>query len=244
MTKIANFKRILTLNFMLYYSKSWGVGYLMKKWFNKNIKIFIGAIPIIITFFIVICSDMEIERLITLLAVSFLFLVAINFSEITRLRIGKDGIDFEKEKLKELNREAQVTIDKLNSTIEPLLKFNLALLHKDAHFDNVTDFDAIANFLISSNELLEDMPLTIQKELRPYLDEGMGNALFSFSYKAESIIGYGKVRGFIDLGTLESDDQGISITGLRNLDNNAEYQEVVSKLEEFLRKFKPEKLKI
>lgn len=229
---------------MLYYSKSLGVEYLMKKWLVNNFKKIIGTVPITISMCILIWSDMENDRLVLLLAASILFLVAINFSEITRLRIGKDGIDFEKEKLKELNREAQVTIDKLNSTIEPLLKFNLAMLHKDGHFDNVTEFDAIANFLISSNELLEDMPLTIQKELRPYLDEGLGNALFSFSYKAESIIGYGKVRGFLDLGSPESDEQGISITGLRNLDNNAEYQKVVSNLEEFLRKFKPEKLKL
>ena len=223
----------------------------MKKWLVNNFKKIIGTVPITISMCILIWSDMENDRLVLLLAASILFLVAINFSEITRLRIGKDGIDFEKEKLKELNREAQVTIDKLNSTIEPLLKFNLSLLHKDGSFDNVTDFDAIVNFLISSSELLDDMPLTIQNELIPYLDEGVDNALHSFMYKAENIIGKGgeKVRNFVNysnkytnLDKTRPDYQMVNIEGLRNLNNNEDYLDLVTRLEKFLEKFKPELL--
>lgn len=225
----------------------------MKKWLVNNFKKIIGTVPIIISMCILIWSDMENDRLVVLLAASILFLVAINFSEITRLRIGKDGIDFEKEKLKELNREAQVTIDKLNSTIEPLLKFNLALLHKDGYFDNVTDFDAISNFLISSSELLEDMPLTIQKELRPYLDEGIDNALYSFVYKADKVIGKGEGRGrvgnlvnygekYTNLDKTRPDDQMVNIQGLRELNKEEDYLDLVNRLEKFLERFKPELL--
>lgn len=224
----------------------------MKQWFkNKdNINTIFSVIPIMISMFLVIFSELSLERLIILLFISILFIIALNFSEIANFTLGKDGIAFEKKKLQELNEEAKLTIDKLNEAIELLLEFNFALLHKDAHFDNVTDFDAIVSFITSSKELLCNMPVEIKEKFKPYIEESIDNALYAFVYKAENLIDKRSVRTYVNYKKKYSehditrpDEQFINFVGLRKLSDKVEYVDIVNKLEIFIREFKPELIK-
>lgn len=214
---------------------------MMKNLFSKseNIKMLISLVPIIITMCLVIFSDLPIDRLVILLIVSVLAIATLNFEDIAKMSIGKDGIALEKRKLEELTEEAQVTIDKLNETIEPLLKFNLALINKDGTFDNVTDFDALIDFVYALDDLSGGRfkSNTQNEEL---FNLSLHNIVYSFTYKADDILGKDfQTRPFVQYGGSNRREIPLDtpiivrMEQLRNLSNGLEYQALLDRFEKF-----------
>lgn len=206
---------------------------------KKELKIFLSLAPLIFIGYLIIYTELSSEKIYPLIIISLLIMTSLYFDEIRKISFGKDGLALEKRELEALKEEAQVTLDKLNETIEPLLKFNLALINKDGTFDNVTDFDALADFVYALDDLSGGRfkSNTQNEEL---FNLSLHNIVYSFTYKADYILGKDfQTRPFVQYGRSNKRENPmdtpiiVRMEQLRTLSNGLEYQALLDRFEKF-----------
>ena len=206
---------------------------------KKELKIFLSLAPLIFIGYLIIYTGLASEKIYPLIIISLLIMVSLYFDDIRKVSFGKDGLALEKRELEALKEEAQVTIDKLNETIEPLLKFNLALINKDGKFDNVTDFDALADFIYALDDLSEGS-FRNNPQLIELFNLSLHNIVYSFTYKADDVLGKNfQTRPFVQFGGSTKGENPLDIPiivrmeKLRALSNELEYQALLDRFEKF-----------
>ena len=123
------------------------------------------------------------------LIASVLLIITTNTDKIQSITVGKDNMELTMKEAKEVIKKAEkaneqlgVTIEKLNSTIIPLLDFSLGLLEKDGEFDNVTKFDYVESFLTSAIELYKEIG-EIDTKIESLIKKCNHKLVYSFIYE-------------------------------------------------------------
>lgn len=144
-------------------------------------------LPIGILFWI--CASWQVMTL--FLIASALLIIMTNTDKIQTIGLGKDNVKLTMKEAKEVitktekvNKQLEVTIDKLNTTVTPLLDFSLGLLEKDGEMDNITKFDYVESFLTSAVDLYKDMG-ELDNETKSLIAKCNAKLVNSFQYELE-----------------------------------------------------------
>ena len=174
----------------------------------------------------------DIPKATFILVASLCIIAVLNFEDLKSISALGFSLEKAERKYNELSEETEQLIDDLELISKGLIEFAFAQIKKDGYFDNITDFDSLADMI----EIIKKSSYEEEK-LKGLLKNVIPNLLGSFSYKAKNAYNvdveqyYTRSTTIKDIFSSEKENYyTIDRDGLYSSSNNPDYQKMLQRI--------------